>query len=164
MDPEVQIHPVAADADAILREQVAALLDVDPATVQVGRLCPRCGSSAHGRPRARAAGRREQVGVSISRSGPHLVTAAGRHAHLGVDIEQIAAVAAGWDGALVLHPSEHGEDRDPAAQAALWCRKEAILKADGRGLAVPMATLRAADHPVRDLPAPEGYRLALAAW
>lgn len=169
----MQLHAASEDADEVLRRRVSRLLDVPPDRVRVGRACPHCGSSAHGRPWARLPGSRREVAVSISRSGPHLLTAVrensdiGHGSSIGVDIESVADVARGWDPALVLHPSERAEAEGAvtgvdAERAAMWCRKEAILKALGDGLETPMAAIRAADFTVHDLPAPPGHRAALA--
>ncbi|WP_377793003.1 4'-phosphopantetheinyl transferase family protein [Brachybacterium sp. GCM10030267] len=156
----MQHHAADEDADAILRRRIAELIDVSEADVLVGRACPRCGSSRHGRPWARVPGRGDEVSVSLSRAGPHLVTAVTTEGAIGVDIESVAAVDAGWDPGLVLHLDEAGLDTGPGRRAALWCGKEAILKALGVGLATPMSTIRLADHPVLELPAPPGYRVA----
>jgi phosphopantetheinyl transferase len=44
----------------------------------------------------------------------------------------------------------------------MWCRKEAILKALGTGLATPMSEIRVADWQVVDIEAPEGLAAAVA--
>ncbi|MFC7464376.1 hypothetical protein [Brachybacterium sp. GCM10030252] len=124
-DSPVQHHAADENADAILRRRVAELTDASEADVLVGRACPRCGSSRHGRPWARVPGRGDEVSVSLSRAGPHLVTAVTTEGAVGVDIESVAAVDAGWDPGLVLHPDEAGLDAGPAQRAALWCGKEA---------------------------------------
>lgn len=159
-----RLHHVEEDADALLRDRVAALLGIAPSDILVGRACPRCGSSEHGRPWARARGRRDEVPVSLTRCGEHLMTAVGGIGPLGVDLESIAAVARGWDPDLVLHPSEHARyaGASPAEQAAIWAAKEAILKALGTGFETPMGALLLADFDVADLPAPPGHVAALA--
>lgn len=158
--PLIRRHGVDEDADRLLRDQVAELLGVPVTDVQGGRSCGRCGSSIHGRPWARAVGRTTEVGVSLSRSGLHLLTAVSPTPRIGVDIESVAAVDAGWDPALVLHPSETA--RTAAERAAMWCRKEAIVKALGHGLDLAMPTIRVADFEVVDVPAPSGYAAAYA--
>ncbi len=142
------------DADAILRRAVAELLGAAEGEVRTGRLCGRCGSDRHGRPWATGAQ------VSLSRSGPHLLTAVSRHQAVGVDVESVAGVARGWAPPDVLHPGERADT--PQEQASLWCRKEAILKLRGTGLAVAMNEIRLDDYDVCDLPAPDGFRAALA--
>jgi 4'-phosphopantetheinyl transferase len=98
----------------------------------------------------------------VSRSGPHLLTALGSPGgpHLGVDVESVAAVRRGWRDDLVLAAGEPGPQNE-AARAALWAAKEAVLKMLGTGLARPMTDIRTADHHVRAVPAPEGYRAAV---
>lgn len=140
---------------------MAALLGLAAAEVLVGRACPRCGSGAHGRPWARARGRRDEVAVSLSRCGPHLMTAVRAAGPVGVDLESVAAVARGWDPELVLHPGERAPRTD-RGRAAVWARKEAVLKALGTGLATPMSSLDLADVAVQDVPAPPGHVAALA--
>ena len=157
------LHRAEEDADAILRDRVAALLELPPTDILVGRSCPRCGSSEHGRPWARARGRRDEVPVSLTRCGEHLMTAvdAPGTGRLGIDLEAVAAVSRGWDPTLVLHPSEP-DPHAPEERAAVWARKEAVLKALGTGLATEMSALRLGDFAVRDLPAPPGLVAALA--
>lgn len=133
--------------------------------------CPACGGD-HGR--VRVEGTDATVSVSVSYAPGWSVVAMTRgHARLGVD-------AAPRDA--------HGLERvlpDGTADAAAWTRVEAVLKADGRGLAVDPAhvtvqtdagpTWRAvirggdrhdasAPHPWRgwDLEAPDGLVAAIA--
>ena len=161
--------PGTASGEA-LRHHLTSLAYVD---AQVGRLCPQCGSEAHGRPWARADGVR--VEVSVSRSGPHLLTAVSGGAGgpgtgtgaIGVDVESVEAVAARWDPGVVLAPGE-GADVGATAEerAAIWVAKEAVLKAWGVGLARPMTSFRLADLAgsveLTQLPAPPGYAAAVA--
>lgn len=160
----VRLHRAEQDADGILRARVAALLRISAADVLVGRSCPRCGSPEHGRPWARPRGARTEVFVSLTRCGEHLMSAVSTEGPLGVDLESVAAVDRAWDPELMLHPSERAaaESADARERAALWSRKEAVLKALGTGLDTPMSALRLADHDVRDLPAPPGHVAALA--
>ncbi|QBF46725.1 4'-phosphopantetheinyl transferase superfamily protein [Janibacter limosus] len=162
------------------------------ADIEVGRHCPSCGSTTHGRPWARLADG-TSTHVSLSRCGEHLVTVVAEHP-VGIDVESIEAVTSRWDPALVLHPSEkHPHDlkemrrlahdlkemRGPAhdlkemrllahdlkemrQRGAMWCRKEAILKALGTGLSTPMSEIRVADWPVVDIEAPGGLAAAVA--
>ncbi|MDN5718092.1 MAG: 4'-phosphopantetheinyl transferase superfamily protein [Janibacter sp.] len=151
------------------------------ADIEVGRHCPSCGSTTHGRPWVRLADGTSPP-VSLSRCGEHLVTVVADDP-VGIDVESIAAVDARWDPTLVLHPSEkHPHDlkemRTPAHDlkemrtfahdlkemrhwAAMWCRKEAILKALGTGLSTPMSEIRVADWQVEDIAAPDGLAAAV---
>lgn len=162
VESPIRRHHVGEDADEILRRRVAELLGAPVVEVRVGRSCGRCGSAAHGRPWARASGRQGETGVSLSRSGPHLLTAVTGAGRIGVDIESIAAVTAGWDPGLVLHPSESARASTVQERAAMWCRKEAILKLLGDGLDTPMSSIQVADFDVVDVPAPQGYCAAYA--
>lgn len=171
MTADIAWHQCSAD-DA-LRTHAARWLTIDPTDIAIGRHCPACGSDTHGRPWVRLPDGRTPH-VSLSRCGGHVVTAIAEHP-VGIDVESIAAVDARWDPALVLHPDElqphlpgvvpknahvPGVVREwadtPAERAAMWCRKEAILKALGTGLRTPMSEIRCADWPVVDIPAPEG--------
>lgn len=121
------------ERDALLREAVARFCEVSPADVSVGRLCPACGGSEHGRPYALTPGSPPQV--SVSRTGDVVLVAVADDGPVGVDVEHLDT-AGGWDrlDGVLLHPAEAPvTDRD---RAVLWVRKEALLKATGRGLAV----------------------------
>jgi 4'-phosphopantetheinyl transferase len=144
----VSWHAATTDAALALRIQVALVVGVEPPAVSVGRLCGRCGSSEHGRPWAS-----HGVHVSLSRSGPHLLTAVSTTGPVGVDVEDVVAAERAW-----CDVSEH-DDVD-AAQA--WCRFEAVLKRDGTGLAARSVDAVAVDATVLDLDAPDGYRAAVA--
>jgi 4'-phosphopantetheinyl transferase len=100
------------------------------------------------------------VPVSISRSGPHLVTVTGVDGAIGVDVESVAEVAARWQPELVLAPGEHAADG--LAQARAWARKEAVLKAYGVGLDRPMTSLHLDAESWTDVDAPDGYVAAVA--
>lgn len=106
---------------------------------------------------------------------------------VGLDVERIAPVADGAAPDIVLSPAER-DAFDPLEAAAqipaffrYWVRKEAVLKATGEGLAVPMThlTVSRPDQPPRlaewqgrpafpacvslhDLTARSGYAAALA--
>lgn len=122
-----------------------------------GRLCPRCGSSRHGRPWLRAYGVAHHV--SLSRSGAHLVTVLA-DAPVGIDIDSVADVARRWDASLVLAPGEDAATDEDRARA--WVRKEAVLKHRGTGLATPMTEVVLANERWHDLVAPAGYVAAIS--
>lgn len=129
-----------------------------PGAVEVGRLCPVCGSAGHGRPWLRHDG--QTVEVSLSRSGPHLVTVLATEP-VGLDVESVSAVAADWQPDLVLAPDETRGVGSAPAVAAVWVAKEAILKYLGTGLTRPMTEVHLAAYDVRRIEAPEGYVAAL---
>jgi 4'-phosphopantetheinyl transferase len=146
-------HSASLGASTALETHARSLLG--PGAVTSGRLCPACGSDAHGRPWVRHVGR--MVHVSLSRSGPHLMTAIADVA-VGVDVE-VAAI--GVLPELVLAPGE-SDDLESGDLARVWARKEAILKARGTGLTTPMSEVVLAQERWQDLAAPEGYVAALA--
>lgn len=158
----LRLHPVTADADRALAAHVADLVGASADEIRVGRHCPACGAVSHGRPWARVAGRADGIAVSLSRSGPHLLTAVRVGGGIGVDLEEVAAVEGGWDPTLVLHPAEGGQDRTVEDRARLWAGKEAVLKLAGTGLRTPMTQVRLADHDVREAPAPAGFVVQVA--
>jgi 4'-phosphopantetheinyl transferase len=152
MRPDVAAHIAwhCASLGAATAFETHARTLLGPGAVTSGRLCPSCGSGGHGRPWVRHLG--HQLHVSLSRSGPHLVTAIADVA-IGVDVE---VDAVGVLPSLVLAPGETGD------LARVWARKEAILKARGTGLATPMSAVVLADERWEDLAAPDGYVAALA--
>ncbi|MEO2097799.1 MAG: 4'-phosphopantetheinyl transferase superfamily protein [Brachybacterium sp.] len=112
--------------------------------------------------RGAATSPRPVLGVSLSRSGPHLLTAVRVGGGIGVDLEEIAAVDRGWDPSLVLHPAEAGQDRTAEDRARLWAGKEAVLKLLGTGLRTPMPEVRLAEHDLREAEAPDGFVILVA--
>jgi len=142
-------------ADVALAAHAAGYLGAG--SVEVGRACPLCGSSAHGRPWLRHAGR--LVPVSLSRSQRHVVTAISERP-VGVDIESVAAVARRWDAALVLADGEVAHSADE--RALLWVYKEALLKARGTGLTVAMNSVPVAGADVDRIDTPPGLVGAVA--
>lgn len=97
--------------------------------------------------------------MSLSRSGPHLVTAIAT-VPVGIDVEHVHAVASRWDPTVVLAHGEVAASDEDRARA--WARKEAVLKRRGTGLSTPMPTVVLTSEPWLDLSAPEGYVAALS--
>lgn len=158
-DGGVEVDPRAGDDTS---DSEGTAVEVTAADVRTGRMCPACGSSVHGRPWARVPGHDGEIGVSLSRSGPHLLTAVRLGGGVGADVESIAAVDAGWDPGLVLAPGEEDLARTPEARARLWAGKEAVLKLLGAGLRTPMSEVRLADFDVRPVASPPGFVAAVA--
>ncbi len=148
MQPDVHWHASTISAADALSAHARLLRG--PGAVSCGRLCPACGSDVHGRPWLRHDG--TALHVSLSRSGPHLVTAIADRP-VGVDVE---AEVIDVHPALVLAPGETGD------LARAWARKEAVLKLRGTGLATAMSEVVLADERWQDLPAPAGYVAAVA--
>jgi len=148
MQPDVHWHASTTPAADALAAHARLLWG--PGAGLSGRLCPACGSDAHGRPWLRHRARLPYV--SLSRAGPHLVTVIADRP-VGVDVE---AAVIDVHPALVLAPGETGD------LARTWVRKEAVLKLRGTGLSTPMSEVVLADESWRDLPSPEGYVAAVA--
>jgi len=155
----------AADRDiftmgvALNRLVLAEQLGIHPASVPLDRTCARCGKP-HGRPHL---GTGAALDFSISHSGDLIALAvtrneAGARRAVGLDVEQISAAIAGQAPVdIALSPAELIEFRQlsitaqPMAFFRYWVRKEAVLKATGDGLRVPMThlTLSGPDQPPR---------------
>lgn len=140
--PRWEIVPLAAGqrAEPVAREWIAKQLDCAPDGVRLGR-------SPHGRPMLE-----EPAGwdCNWSHSGGHLAVALGALMRVGIDIERqrgrpralelarrfFATGEADWLAAR----EEPGRDF-----LRLWCAKEAVLKAHGRGLAFGLDRLEIQD-------------------
>jgi 4'-phosphopantetheinyl transferase len=176
---------------ALTRLVLGAHLGVPPDGVPIDRTCARCGA-AHGRPRLATGA---AVDFSVSHSGDVIALAitatlagGGAGRRVGLDVELMDATTASEAPVdVVLSAAEHRSygtldaGARPAAFFRYWVRKEAVLKATGDGLAVPMThlTMSAPDQPPRlagwqgrpdfpalvsmhDLAARPGYLAALA--
>ncbi len=162
------------------RAWLAARLQCSPEAVPLRR-------SPHGRPQLTAPHATDDI--SWSHSGQGLLLAHARDAVVGIDLEherprrQVVALAQRY-----FHPAEAawiaGKPEERASQSAfirLWCAKEAVLKAHGRGLAFGLDRLRfcevdgslqlvacdaalgnATHWRLRELTPHAGYRAALA--
>lgn len=129
----------------VLRSVLGAWLDTPPSRVPLDATCGRCGAP-HGKPRLDASG--PPLELSIAHGGGRVAVAVSRGAEVGVDVEAVpprppapAVIAS------VLAPCERlALAARPASQRAwtfarYWTRKEAVLKADGRGVAAGPASL-----------------------
>lgn len=116
-----------------LRRILADLLGIDPRTVPVIE-------GAHGKPRLEAAGR-TPVGFNVSHSGDRFVVAVAMGMEPGVDVERIRPRRS-VEGLSrrFFSPAERAEVAsapDPLdAFYRVWTRKEAVIKADGRGVGI----------------------------
>jgi 4'-phosphopantetheinyl transferase len=125
----------------LLKTVIGQLTDTPPALVRLNYDCPLCGRS-HGRPVVVEPPAPVRWHVSISHTDALVMVAATDAGPVGVDIERTAAT--GFDGfdevALTSRERTEVERCAPAAQAwaraVYWTRKEAVLKATGRGLAI----------------------------
>jgi 4'-phosphopantetheinyl transferase len=171
----------SATAAAVVRAVLGTALGVDPPDLRIDRTCPECGA-AHGKPRLLDA---PDLHFSVTHSGSHVVLAVRAGHPVGVDLEEVgrfdpveleelaaATLAAEERAQLASRPA--GER--PRAFTTWWTRKEAVLKATGQGLLVPLDELvvSAPEEPPRvlrrdgdpvwlhDLAAPDHFTGALA--
>jgi 4'-phosphopantetheinyl transferase len=127
-------------ACALLRTAVAAYRDVEPRAVVVQRTCRRC-ARPHGKPHVAGT---DGLEVSLAHSGEVVAVAVARGACVGLDVEELALRVHDLPLRYVLTERESGwyqllpEHERTAAFVTLWTRKEAVLKATGEGLTVPM--------------------------
>jgi 4'-phosphopantetheinyl transferase len=162
-------------AHGALRHIVAARTNSAPAAIRWVR-------GPHGKPDL--AGPRPAVQVNLSHSGDLALVAVTAVRRVGVDVQQVlphldaAAMARRY-----FPPAEAesvGATADPAGRAdlfaRLWSRKEALTKAHGgrltQGLRIPVPAhpvpparpedAWSAGYRITDLPAPPGYRAAVA--
>lgn len=133
---------------ALLRILVAKYLHKEPEVVPINRTCPQCGKP-HGKPTL-VAPFTGQLEVSVSHSGDRIVIAIGKDP-LGIDIEQIRMDQAVEEMAsAVLSPTEIKEvdtAKDPKrAFYTYWTRKEAITKALGQGIVLPLTEMEVSSY------------------
>ncbi|MET8249199.1 4'-phosphopantetheinyl transferase superfamily protein [Streptomyces sp. NPDC005202] len=144
----------------------------DPAALSFDRTCAHCGDPGHGKPVVKSAD--SGLDFSLSHAGGLAVVAVSDRT-VGLDIEDATAGVQPLDGALT--EQERATCSDYADFARLWTRKEAVLKAVGKGLeihpgrievlgstlrALPEELGRPEDYTLRDLPLPAPYVGSLA--
>ena len=140
--PERQREFVAAHA--ALRAILASYQDVPPESLLFTTTCAWCGDPEHGKPRLQDAG---GLNFNLTRAGALSLVAVAHEAEVGVDAEPLDR-AVDWRAiarrALSQEERAQIEAADPAERhmlaGRLWCRKEAVAKATGLGLALNLKT------------------------
>ncbi len=131
-------------AHAALRAILASYQDIPPESLLFTTTCAWCGDPQHGKPRLQDSG---GLRFNLTRAGSLALVAVTREAEVGVDAEPldravdwraIARKALSQDERTQVGAAEPGL-RDSLA-ARLWCRKEAVAKATGLGLALNLKT------------------------
>lgn len=144
---------------ALAKTVLAARLGVSIAEIEFDAGCPDC-SKQHGPPRLPGSG----LEFSLSHSGERVGLAVTDGAPVGLDVESRTRRA---DDALLAYALNETElaaldGLDDAERAAefftYWTRKEAIMKATGRGLRIPLRgiTLSGPGEPTRLVAAEDG--------
>lgn len=133
-------------------------LRLDPAALSFDRTCTHCGDQRHGKPVVKTIS--PGLDFSLSHAGGLAVIAVSDRA-VGVDVEDVTA------GKQPLAPALTERERATCLSyidfARLWTRKEAVLKAVGRGLAIHPGRIEIVGSTLLALPAelgrPEDYTL-----
>jgi 4'-phosphopantetheinyl transferase len=123
-------------AAALLRLVAAPLTARTAAGVVVDRSCPSCGRH-HGRPRLPGTG----LHASISHSGATVAVAVSQAGEVGVDVQQVVDDSVQELSPLVLAESEARHVAVARDFFTYWTRKEALVKATGDGVAVPLGAV-----------------------
>lgn len=125
----------------LARTALAEATGLDPGTIRFTTGCPHCGG-AHGKPRLPG----HALDFSLSHSGDRVVLVLADGAEVGVDVERESERDIDRLAEMVLTAGEREAlaatgDRERGFHR-YWCRKEALLKATGHGLAAPMTAIR----------------------
>jgi 4'-phosphopantetheinyl transferase len=141
---QVTVLPLApgARAEAFATAWVAGMLGRPVGAIGFER-------DAHGRPGLRLDGTASRVDCNWSHSGGRLAIALGEGVRVGIDIERPRPRPRALELARRYFAAAEAESLErlsatarEAAFLRLWCAKEAVLKAHGRGLAFGLDRLR----------------------
>lgn len=163
-------------ARVALWQLLGSALESDPTTIRIDRRCRHCGDPDHGKPTV-AGVTNGEVDFSVSYSTKLALVAVGMSGRVGVDIER--HIEGARPHRWCFSPFEQSYlarlnvgNRDAALTRA-WVRKEALAKADGRGLVLPLSTVVVTGPPsqwklpsgawqLRDLDVGDGLAAAVA--
>lgn len=117
---------LVATAQLLLRTALSRHLDVPVGQLTLTAWCRVCGRAGHGKPDPVRARDGALVHTSLSHAGEIAVVALTRLGPVGVDTEPVRPLSA---------PAPRP---GPGADLVRWVRTEAVLKATGHGLSVPL--------------------------
>jgi 4'-phosphopantetheinyl transferase len=137
---------------ALIRAAAAERLSVEPEAVELDSSCFDCGKP-HGKPTVVGS----TLEVSISHSGDRVGLAVTTGVPVGIDVEEVRAAEVDDLAGIAFSPAELTTFRAvPEAERrgaffTYWSRKEAVLKATGKGMSLGMTkvTLTGHDEPPR---------------
>jgi 4'-phosphopantetheinyl transferase len=125
----------------LLRQVIAPLAEIRASELRLSRSCRRCGDSRHGKPFVPGS----ELDFSLS-YGPGLVlVAVAPYGPIGVDVhgaDEILGFHRAWacnQDKVALEQLSPPDRTSIAARS--WARKEAVAKADGRGLELPLSAV-----------------------
>lgn len=149
---------------AALRLVLGAMIAVPPEDLSFRYRCDRCGDTQHGKPRLDGS---PGIDFSISYSERSAVLAVTSTSQVGVDVEAVAAhpLTHRWcyseEERRYLKSLPEREQRIETARA--WVRKEALAKACGQGLTMPLSIAEVSGpRAIWRLPAPQWHVVDLA--
>jgi 4'-phosphopantetheinyl transferase len=126
------------------RSVLASVTDSNPQELQIARQCGLCGDRDHGKPTL-VGDLSRRISFNLSHSGHRLMIAVTLRGEVGIDVETIRdreawtpmfpTVFAHREQAMILDASSFGAG---VLATRFWCRKEAVAKALGYGLALPL--------------------------
>ena len=121
-----------------LRIILGQYLDLSPAVIEFGR-------GSHGKPNLKPLSSSGGLSFNLSHSGEIVLIAVGRNREIGVDVEQLRReIDLEGIAQRFFSPREVKElfalspELRPGAFFRCWTRKEAYVKARGRGLSIPL--------------------------
>ncbi|WP_344281195.1 4'-phosphopantetheinyl transferase family protein [Actinomadura napierensis] len=126
----------------LARTVLSEATGLPPGDIRFTTDCPHCGAS-HGKPRLPG----HTLDFSLSHSADRVVLVLTDGPEVGVDVEQESDRDVDRLGEMVLSAPERDvlaalpADQRKRGFHAYWCRKEALLKATGHGLAAPMTAI-----------------------
>jgi 4'-phosphopantetheinyl transferase len=132
---------------SLIRGVTAQALGVPASSVVLDASCFDCGKP-HGKPRVVGSA----LEVSVSHSGDWVVLAVTEGTPVGVDVEELRAAEVDDLAGVAFSPTELATfGAVPAAERrgaffTYWARKEAVLKATGKGMSVAMSKLTLSPH------------------
>lgn len=126
----------------LARNVLSEATGLAPGGIRFTTDCPHCGG-AHGKPRFPGSG----LDFSLSHSGDRVVLVLSDGPEVGVDVERESDRDVDRLGTMVLSAPERDvlqslpPEQRKRAFHSYWCRKEALLKATGHGLAASMTAI-----------------------